>query len=1071
MTGLVSILSQQLAEAQAQGDLPRQVALAVSLIKERVSDSGRILAIISGACAELAAQNDPGDLTAALGWYQTWFRHTRAPEAKAGMEAVQERIIRVEGAQRVLRDAITARDATTLRTALAGFAENSDRLAETPALLGEAQTLLEDLLNAARRSWSERISRSRSVRERLLAAVPQQLDVAMAAYQELLALDPTTADDPELADLVERAEQARNRHRLLEDALNGRALQPLEDAGEAVGASADRLSGSQLLLDRALVARSERRARLEQLHGELAGMDRGRLDLLVPVLEELAALDPVGPAAASLTADRQRMATVAAWHQTIASAEDADLDDLTTAVESLAASSERLEDTSTVLARGRAVLRRRTAVIATRRRLTLGACAAGGMLVLTFVLLVVRDQRGFATIAEAGDPVVALAAAEGYRDSWHLFYRGAAEQEILRLQDEVMVGRLAAFAAMPDPAERLQRIDAMLAGQVTVRRDELVELGERTRLELADRAFAAANSIADPTARIAALTAYVADAKDPARAQAARDTIVAVGRERDAAMWTAVLDAKEPAARLAAAAAYLALPAPVKMKDAERLRDQARADQQRAELRAADEAAWAKAAAIEDPVAGLAAIEAYLAGPNPGRSLEARERTKRLLVKRDDQAWAGANAEGTPEERITRLRAYLSGPSPRAHDSEAQQGIAAAVWAIASAPTDPHERLASVRAYLADPANTAYRSEAETMAEEIPHVLDLAAWERARAPADPGARITAIQAYLASPGEHDHQQEAFEEIARTARPLIDSNPQLVTELPRTLLARIPVADLIRLPAEYFDRLSPTFRARLPAPLPWASSTGVDDYGRWAVLTLGGQQLRLRYVTEGQVQVSLPTGMVQAVNATPFWMAETECTQALWSDLLRSFFSDGNPSKHRAPDLPVHRVSRDDCVRFIASCNARLIKEGIPAQVRLPTGTEWFFAATTGTDGLAAIDRGTARGYDGRDQVRLAFAQENGRAPAIVGGGRRDRWGLTDLLGNVSEWCADDHDGSPHWRGGAWVDPRADCRPERVQKAKPDAELEWVGLRLVVFAAALPPTTTAPVDKPVAKPAR
>jgi hypothetical protein len=530
MTGLVSILTQQLAEAQAQGDLPRQVALAVALIKERVSDSGRILAIISGACAELAAQNDPGDLTAVLGWYQTWFRHTRAPEAKAGMEAVQERIIRVEDAQRVLRDAVTARDATTLRTALAGFAENTDRLAETPALLAEAQTLLDDLVSAARRSWSERISRSRSVRERLVAAIPAQLDVAMAAYQELVALDPTTSDDPELADLVERAEQARNRHRLLEDALNGRALKPLEEAGEAVGASADRLSDSQLLLDRALVARSERRAQLEQLHGELAGIDRGRLDLLVPVLEELAALDPVGPAAASLTTDRQRMATLSAWHQTIAGAEDADLDELTTAVDSLAASSERLADTPAVLSRGRAVVRRRAAVIAARRRLKVIACAAGSALVLTVILLVVRDQRGFATIAAASDPVAALAAAEQYRDSWHLFHHAAAEQEIIRLQDEVMKARLTALAAMPDPSERLQRIEAMLAGQVPARRDELVELGERTRLELADRAFAAANGIADPTARIAALTAYAAGTKDPARAQAARDTIVVVER-------------------------------------------------------------------------------------------------------------------------------------------------------------------------------------------------------------------------------------------------------------------------------------------------------------------------------------------------------------------------------------------------------------------------------------------------------------------------------------------------------------------------------------------------------------
>jgi Sulfatase-modifying factor enzyme 1 len=1053
MTGLVSILNQQLAEAQAQGDLPRQVALAVSLLKERVSDGGRILATISGACAELAAENDPGDLTAALGWFQTWYRHTRSAEAKAGMEALQERIIRVEDAQRVLRDAITARDATTLRTALAGFADNSDRLAQTQALLSEAQALLDDLVNAARRSWSERITRSRVVRDRLLAAIPAQLDVAMAAYQELLTLDPTTADDPELADLSERAEQARNRHRLLEDALRGRALQPLEQAREAVASSADRLSDAPLLLDRAVVAVSERRAQLEHLHGELAGLDRTRLDLLVPVLDDLAALDPGGPAAASVAGDRQRLAAIAAWHHTIRTAEEVDLDELTAAVESLSSSSERLADSTTLISHGRAVLRRRSAELTARRRIKLLAVAVGVAVVLGGVVLVLRDQRGFAAIAEAGDPVAALAAAERYRDSWHLFHQAANAREIARLQDEVMSARLDALAAMPDPAERLPRLDTMLAGQVATRREEAVALRDRTRLELDDRAFAAATSISDPTARIAALRAYAAGVADATRAQAARDAIAVAEREREASLWAAVLATREPTARLAAIAAYVALPAPLKMADAERLRDQARSELQRAEQRAADTAAWNRVAAVEDPAAGVVALEAYLAGPDPAHTSEARERLKRLLVKRDEAAWNLAKADGTPPERLQRLRGYLAGPVPRAHDVEAQQGVAAAVWALARAPSDPAEQLVSVRAYLADPANSAFRSEAEELADELPHVLDRAAWERARAPSEPAERIAAIQAYLASPGEHDHQQDAFEEIARTARPLIDRDPQRVSQLPRAILERIPVADLIRLPAEHFDRLPATFRARLPAALPWASATGVDDYGRWAVLTIGTQQLRLRYITEGQVQISLPSGMTQVSNSAPFWMADTECTQALWSELLRTFFSDGNPSKHRGPDLPVHRVSRDDCQRFLTACNARLLKDGIPAQLRLPTGNEWYFAAATATDGLAAIERGTARGYDGRDQVRLAYAQENGRAPGTVGGGRRDRWGLTDLLGNVSEWCADDYDGSPHWRGSAWVDPRAECRPERVQKAKSAEELEWVGLRLVVAAPA------------------
>jgi hypothetical protein len=427
---------------------------------------------------------------------------------------------------------------------------------------------------------------------------------------------------------------------------------------------------------------------------------------------------------------------------------------------------------------------------------------------------------------------------------------------------------------------------------------------------------------------------------------------------------------------------------------------------------------------------------------------DARSRLGKLVVQRDDLAWGATQAPGKTEERLARLRAYRVGPMPRRHDAEADTAIATLVWELAKSPSDPQDRLTSIRSYVADPANTAFRAQADVEIHLLLEQFDRAAFDRARQVQDPIARVASLREYQQTPGA-GQQQAALEEMARATRSLIDQDPAFVAGMPRPVLERIPAAELVRLPTAHFNRLPAVLRARLPQTPMWASSSGVDDYGCWAVLNVGEQMMRVRYLVEGQCQVMTGNGMEVVANPEPCWMAETECTQALWSEVLRSFFSDGNPSRHRGLDLPVHGVSRDDCQRFINACNVRLAKDGVVARVGLPTSAQWRFAATTGVDGLQALDRGSARTYDTRDLVRLAYAQENGRQPAAVGGTRRDRWGLADLLGNVGEWCADDLNGSAQWRGGTWTTPRAECLPDRVTLAKADDELEAVGLRLVV----------------------
>jgi formylglycine-generating enzyme required for sulfatase activity len=228
---------------------------------------------------------------------------------------------------------------------------------------------------------------------------------------------------------------------------------------------------------------------------------------------------------------------------------------------------------------------------------------------------------------------------------------------------------------------------------------------------------------------------------------------------------------------------------------------------------------------------------------------------------------------------------------------------------------------------------------------------------------------------------------------------------------------------------------------------WSSSAGVDAYGRWAVVPIGKHHIRLRYLPAGSVMSSSGTPILVTV---PFWLAETEIPQLMWSEFMRGFFSSGNPSLHRGDNLPVHNMSREDCDRFIAICNERLKLENRHAMVRLPTLAEWRFTAISAHVGVDAIMRGTLRRYDDRDRVLLVYAAENGDTPAPVGSGRRDQWGVSDLLGNVGEWVSETNQDGAWWCGGNWTMPRAACLPEAMSNSAIKSPQVAVGLRLVVM---------------------
>ncbi len=171
----------------------------------------------------------------------------------------------------------------------------------------------------------------------------------------------------------------------------------------------------------------------------------------------------------------------------------------------------------------------------------------------------------------------------------------------------------------------------------------------------------------------------------------------------------------------------------------------------------------------------------------------------------------------------------------------------------------------------------------------------------------------------------------------------------------------------------------------------------------------------------------------------FKLGCTPVTQAQWEAVMGY-----NPSyfTYKGANRPVEQVSWDDCQEFIEKLN-----EQTGMCFRLPTQKEWEYACRAGSKGDYGLVEGGEEGdiddmgwYDGNsDDETHPVAQKQPNA-----------WGLYDMHGNVSTWCADASGPSSHVVcGGGFNFDAGSCTATYRNGCESDCSDNWIGLRLAM----------------------
>ena len=204
-----------------------------------------------------------------------------------------------------------------------------------------------------------------------------------------------------------------------------------------------------------------------------------------------------------------------------------------------------------------------------------------------------------------------------------------------------------------------------------------------------------------------------------------------------------------------------------------------------------------------------------------------------------------------------------------------------------------------------------------------------------------------------------------------------------------------------------------------------------------------------------------------VTVAAFCMGRYPITQAQWRvvaampQVERKL--DPDPSNFKGNLRPVERVSWHDAIEFCARLSAHTER-----QYRLPSEAEWEYACRAGTTTpfhFGDIITPEVANYNGNYAYGKGPKGEYRQATTPVDHfGIANGYGLSDMHGNVREWCQDpwhsNYEGAPTdgsaWlgnsssrvrRGGSWLNDPRDCRSAYRNDFLAEDRLNNIGFRV------------------------
>jgi formylglycine-generating enzyme required for sulfatase activity len=202
---------------------------------------------------------------------------------------------------------------------------------------------------------------------------------------------------------------------------------------------------------------------------------------------------------------------------------------------------------------------------------------------------------------------------------------------------------------------------------------------------------------------------------------------------------------------------------------------------------------------------------------------------------------------------------------------------------------------------------------------------------------------------------------------------------------------------------------------------WATDCGRDKVGGWAEFKVWEIVQRMRFVPAGRFIMGSPAkerAIVDSLEFTSdefpqhsvcisdgFWLADTACTQDLWTAVMGSNPTKFYKNSYGEANYPVEMVSWHDVQKFMQK-----LQRDLPVcAVTLPTEAEWEYACRAGTTtpfSFGSMISVRQVNYDGNYPFGGGGKGGYRQGTVAVKALPANVWGLYQMHGNVWEWCAD-----------------------------------------------------------------